>query len=228
MPRPRIYEADPARKQDKHGNLTAKFRMRDSRRAKKLGMTMDEYREHVAYEAQKAKKRERVLKMPAWSGLPEFLTMVGLDPEKAIFVGAYGGFEPRIKVDFVTAHAAWKRTLTQLHPDKQNGDEVQATRLNELWAKYKGMFPEKVAVPAAEPVTKPKRRVTKRDRRETHLPHQQLEGETRCSRNGMPPRFIKDSLIVDREPTCKQCLFYAIFDAKLAADPVTKTAMGAN
>jgi hypothetical protein len=139
---PRIYNFTSVNADGKP--TTSQHRQAEYRKAVALGMTMPEYREHVAYLAQKAKNREWILRLPLWSGLPEFLTMIGIDLAQAIFVGAYSRNEPKIKGDFVTVHAAWKRTIAQLHPDRDGGDEIQAKRLNELWAKYKGMFPEEV------------------------------------------------------------------------------------
>lgn len=118
-------------------------KMRYYRKAISVGMklrgkafSVPEYREHLRYVTQKARRRAYVLGHKSWSWLPEFFTMVGIDPEEAIWVGAYGRLVPAVRVDLVTVHKAWKRAAARLHPDRDGGDATKMTRLNELWSKY--------------------------------------------------------------------------------------------
>jgi len=75
-------------------------KMRYYRKAISVGMklrgkafSVPEYREHLRYETQKARRRAYVLGDKSWSWLPELLTMIGIDPEEAIWVGLYGLFD---------------------------------------------------------------------------------------------------------------------------------------
>jgi hypothetical protein len=140
--------------------------MRYYRKAISVGMklrgkafSVPEYREHLRYETQKARRRAYVLGDKSWSWLPELLTMIGIDPEEAIWVGLYGLFEPTMKVSLVTVHTAWKRAAARLHPDRPDGDPAKAARLNELWAKYESAGLKELPAKTI-PVTKPAKSIT--------------------------------------------------------------------
>jgi hypothetical protein len=164
MARPRLGDWNPT-------DTAAK--MRYYRKAISVGMklrgkafSVPEYREHLRYETQKARRRANVLGDKSWSWLPELLTMIGIDPEEAIWVGAYGRFEPTMRVDLVTVHRAWKRAAVRLHPDREGGDATKMTGLNELWARYEASIQAGTLVyrpaPVPEPVTKSKKSRRKR------------------------------------------------------------------
>jgi hypothetical protein len=179
MARPRLGDWNPT-------DTAAK--MRYYRKAISVGMklrgkafSVPEYRDHLRYETQKAHQRVKVLGHKDWSWLPEFLTMIGIDPTQAIFVGAYGKLTPTVRVDSVTVHKAWKRAAARLHPDRDGGDATKMTRLNELWSKYKTAFQAGTLEfrPAPEPATKS---VTKRKkgRQKTHLSRFGKDATLRC------------------------------------------------
>ncbi|MFZ0198723.1 MAG: hypothetical protein WB523_16650 [Candidatus Sulfotelmatobacter sp.] len=159
MGRPRSGDWNPT-------DIAAK--MRFHRKAVSVGKKLrgkafshQEYREYLIYETQKAQRRVDVLGDERWSWLPELLTMIGIDREEALWVGAYGHFEPTMRVDLVTVHAAWKRAASRLHPDRDGGDATKMTRLNELWSKYETAIQagtlEFRPAPVPEPVTKSKK-----------------------------------------------------------------------
>jgi hypothetical protein len=130
MGRPRIHRRSAVTQRPttaRPPDPTAKNRMRAYRDR------LRETAEKKAYEERQTRQREILFCWSPW--LPEFLSMISIDAAQAVCVSSYG-FQPKLKVDFVTARAAWKRAAVRLHPDRPDGDEAKAKRLNELWAMY--------------------------------------------------------------------------------------------
>jgi hypothetical protein len=218
MSNPRIYEftsIDP-----KTGKPTTVVnRMREKRKAIKLGneligrpFTMAEYREHLELEKLQTKNRERLL-MGDYKWLPEFVTMIGLNPDKEIFVAPHGKF-PVMRVDLVTVRKAWKRLAAQLHPDRDGGDAIKATRLNELWSLYEtSMRAEqlKYVPPPTEPTVMPIRKRKKVQRHKTHIANSNpdcAEYTTACGKSVEDVTVVSadcSAAMLPRLVTCKKC-----------------------
>jgi len=216
---PRIYEftsIDP-----KTGKPTTVVnRMREKRKAIKLGneligrpFTMAEYREHLELEKLQTKNRERLL-TGDYKWLPEFVTMIGLNPDKEIFVAPHGKF-PVMRVDLVTVQKAWKRLAAQLHPDRDGGDAIKATRLNELWSLYEtSMRAEqlKYVPPPPEPTVMPIRKRKKPvQRHKTHIANSNpdcAEYTTACGKSVEDVTVVSadcSAAMLPRLVTCKKC-----------------------
>src|SRR5208282_758430 len=186
-------------------------KMRYYRKAMSVGMklrgkafSVPEYREYLIYETQRAQRRERLFATD-WKWLPEFITLIGLNPDKEIFVGAYGT-SPIMRVDLVTVQKAWKRAAAKIHPDR-GGDPAKAARLNELWSLYETSMQTDTLkyVPLEErPVV-----VTKRKKR--RKPRTHVTGKA----HGFDPPTPSDQLLCSRKtgtiaeagvvPTCERC-----------------------
>ena len=164
----------------------------------------EEYRDYLTYEARKAERRERAF-TGDWKWLPEFITLIGLNPDKEIFVGAWG-MSPTMRVDLVTAQKAWKRAAAKIHPDR-GGDPAKAARLNELWSLYETSMQTgtlKYGHLEEQPVV-----VTKRKKRRKPKTH--VTGKA----HGFDPPTPSDQLLCSRKtgtiaeagvvPTCERC-----------------------
>ena len=121
MPRKRIYRIDHARTQDRHGNLTAKFRMKALRKRKKLAAIEAEKDARIAeWRERRAKKFAmlRSIKHP-WI---VFFDIAGIDPLNVW----------ELRKDFSKIHAIWKQTAVTLHTD-HGGDHDRMATFNAAW-----------------------------------------------------------------------------------------------
>lgn len=112
------------RKEGVKPDPTAKARVRAwrERRANKAA--------EAEYKEKQDQQRARYLNAHPW--LPEFFTMIGIDP-MTVRVSLYAW--RLLGADLVTLRKAWKRAATATHPDR-GGDPAKAARLNELWGQY--------------------------------------------------------------------------------------------
>lgn len=126
MPQPLKYKKSRQthRKEGVEPDPTAKARMRAYRERRANKAAEAEYKE------KQDRRRANYFHHNPW--LPEFFTMIGIDP-MTVRVSLYAW--QLLGQDFVTVRAAWKRTFAAIHPDR-GGDPAQAVRLNELWTKY--------------------------------------------------------------------------------------------